>query len=942
MKKLELNGRILALFSLIFFSFFAQISAQSFQAITLDLQSGKINFEPGDVTKFKSGVETRIALNNAPGNEKFSVAFYGVGFLQEINHENAATLGTIMPNGQIRVVINSEGRFLKDNTKQISFPVSFTWLKDGEIGQFVSTSGAAISNPVSLGTEPVQSVVKVDHSDQSPFMDALNLAEFIRKKDHRLTSILAKYSREGVTDLAGLQQEFKSRNYILYREIRELNPKEVTPDRNQVAMEAGAQGSGPGLTGILSPTAAADAIGTFIAQRFKEELNIAFLDKFREDLQRDSVLQTLFPTTTALLINTEPYNYTTFLESMRESFQDDLESLATHAEELLQLSSVKQALQKSLPVGAYELLMTLTDIYQKINSGMHPADVISAINIEDIKNKDLKAAIELLQMVSNNLRDPNRMNGWVSPENLKRMQGDNLAKRLFLGLMLEKEEVLLQSINITISGTKQSLLDFLQSQSAIAGKFTEENLPSFGSNSEVQPAKRNIAMKQEMAAIDSMLKPIMVKADSLIQGLYELVDNVISRAQAIQSELKKLAELEGKPFDFQLFERYTRGVLGMVEEGMEIVKVIDPKFNFQTIETAVDVTKDLLKVAENVRIQRYGVAITNLVQILGEVLPESEGRKLVMKYGNFMVTLVNAETQEELLSALESAALPVGSYRIKRNSFVNISLNAYAGGFGGYEVLRHKSVPTSEKGAATMGFTAPVGLSFSLGTRRSGTTVPEKFAQNAWFYNKSGDKTYLTGRSWSIFISVIDVGAVTSFRLSNDSTALPVLSWRNLIAPGGYLVYGFGKIPVSMGVGVQYGPQLRAITVTDTVSSATINSSAFRANAFIAVDIPFLNFYTRNTQKNQNGSTASLGMTSSAGVPEMSFEEAKKGLMDVNKKLPTISKISFDGVSDMKGLIIAARRLRKNIVGQNNLNPKEKWEKLIVETDRITGLLPNP
>jgi hypothetical protein len=72
------------------------------------------------------------------------------------------------------------------------------------------------------------------------------------------------------------------------------------------------------------------------------------------------------------------------------------------------------------------------------------------------------------------------------------------------------------------------------------------------------------------------------------------------------------------------------------------------------------------------------------------------------------------------------------------------------------------------------------------------------------------------GKSFSIFVPLIDVGALASFRLSDDSSkVVPNITLANIISPGLYFYWGFGKCPISVGLGGQFGPQLRSITAAD-------------------------------------------------------------------------------------------------------------------------------
>ena len=104
--------------------------------------------------------------------------------------------------------------------------------------------------------------------------------------------------------------------------------------------------------------------------------------------------------------------------------------------------------------------------------------------------------------------------------------------------------------------------------------------------------------------------------------------------------------------------------------------------------------------------------------------------------------------------------------------------------------------------------------------------------------------------SISLYASLIDVGAVASLRLKNDSTEhLPEIKFENIIAPGLHLVYGIPKTPISIGYGWQRGPQLREVHVPDPGGGEPINQlvSGYRWAFFLAVDIPLFNIWTRSS-----------------------------------------------------------------------------------------------
>ncbi|HEY8954345.1 hypothetical protein [Chitinophaga sp.] len=178
---------------------------------------------------------------------------------------------------------------------------------------------------------------------------------------------------------------------------------------------------------------------------------------------------------------------------------------------------------------------------------------------------------------------------------------------------------------------------------------------------------------------------------------------------------------------------------------------------------------------------------------------------------HFVNDMASAKDATAVEEAIEAFVLPAGSYAIKRKARYNFSLNSYPGLLGSYEI-------TPEKGNSfSTGFTAPVGLSLSWGCRNEG--------------------------SLGFFLSVIDIGAVTRLRLDSSKATdmLPEFSFKNILAPGLYVVYGFPNTPLSLYGGAQYGPQLRAIQDKDNYK----NYDSYRLSLGVVMDLPLLNLHTR-------------------------------------------------------------------------------------------------
>lgn len=223
-----------------------------------------------------------------------------------------------------------------------------------------------------------------------------------------------------------------------------------------------------------------------------------------------------------------------------------------------------------------------------------------------------------------------------------------------------------------------------------------------------------------------------------------------------------------------------------------------------------------------------------------------------IKYVSFIIAIINAKDSDDMKKAIRSIALPTGSYSIKRKTRFNISLNAYPGLTVGRELLLGKGAFT--KGIASLkstwdgvkwrynaGFTAPVGLSFNWGCRKKLTSTTIDKNQEII----QGKKNYkrLTGKSFSVFVSVIDLGALVLFRLQDDVSPLPQnVDFGQVFAPGVFGMYGLGKVPLTIFAGVQYSPKLRSVKVDNIVVN---DIDAIRFNVGLTIDIPILNLHTK-------------------------------------------------------------------------------------------------
>jgi hypothetical protein len=203
----------------------------------------------------------------------------------------------------------------------------------------------------------------------------------------------------------------------------------------------------------------------------------------------------------------------------------------------------------------------------------------------------------------------------------------------------------------------------------------------------------------------------------------------------------------------------------------------------------------------------------------------------IRKVTGFLSDMVLAGNSKNLSQVIEKYALPPNSYKIKRHTRSSWDVNAYVGAYLGAEILTSGNSSVSP----VYGFSVPVGVSYSWGK-----TMEPKGSDETIFHTRKGDRV-LKGNSITVNLSLIDIGAVVSYRLTNDaSKGLPQeVKWSQVISPGLHVRWGIGETPICFSAGIQSTPQLRKLNSTSPAVSAV------RLYAGFFFDIPLFNISYR-------------------------------------------------------------------------------------------------
>lgn len=587
--------------------------------------------------------------------------------------------------------------------------------------------------------------------------------------------------------------------------------------------------------GGINVTTVADGFAKFIVKRTKQELTIAFFEKFKKKLDSIKDLQTVFPQTAKVLgaIGNEIYMFKAYIQTLKEAFEKDLATLPSNLPKIIDNHKEFFNANPELKAG----LRTSFYIAQSFQEKLHPGVIIENYKHElwSDSNPNYQAAFQTLILFSTSLKSQNDAdNYWAPKSDLEKLYINDGLFEIYLGLLVQnarKEEIIFKGED----GKSLELSKIIDSSSVVV--------------SDVNHYKTYIKkMYQKVQSLDAKVKQLKDPTNeaSALENYY----SIISASIDLMEDAVKIESLPHFPEGMNIQEK-SKKYFNIVQTSADIVIDISKK-NYASV--VLDATDLYSIIFEKISIQKYADSISRKAEknkmaakeekknidatesnneettTYKEAKTEAEFneiKKALFTYGTFIAAVARAKTSDEVESAIEAFALPAGSARIKRETHFNISLNAYCGLFSGVE-----NIKGLEKGKwNSYGVTAPIGISISRG-------------HSIFFFGtgKEGWEENKKGWSSSLFFSIVDIGALTAFRFANDTVeSVPNIKLKDIISPGVFISIGFPKSPISFNAGWQVGPLLRKVNLEEN----TFDESYTRFSVSLTVDIPILNFYTK-------------------------------------------------------------------------------------------------
>lgn len=561
--------------------------------------------------------------------------------------------------------------------------------------------------------------------------------------------------------------------------------KEFYHSETAQGLFSGAIQKGLSAAGSLNVTNIADGVAQFLIKRGKEELNVAFFNRMKKFLDdpNNPECKTLFPVTIEFLSTIETYRYAELIQSLREAFHKDLSNLVVSLNQLIDLPRYKEIFKDLPQVRAAVRTSKIVSELSQGEGGISPDSIIHSLalmpDLQDV-HSNLGNALKLVDIFSQSVREVDTLknNRWIKLSDLNALVNDTIAFKIFVGLMYQRAKI----GNIQIGNIR-------------VDQFMESNVTT------------------------------LFVLSGWIENFALLANDVDRSIKDFRDKLKV-----GKPTADDYYT-YISKAINITEYGFKVANIIKEN---STDDPYITIARNANELYKNIYTKNYNNAMMNvyiilrkafnksgdhpnvtssLQELLAKLGPSAETIEKILKYGNFMASVVKSASAEEVQQALEAAALPAGSYSIKQKSAFNIAANGYIG--YGFDF---------NGGLYARGIYAPVGISFSAGSLRDFCPV------------------------FSAFVSLIDVGSIATYRLRNGSTATLKQEVRleSIFSPSAQLIVepirGF---PLAIAAGWRKTPKL--FYSNNTSFTAVPSTDVF--NLAILIDIPLFNIVNKSFTK---------------------------------------------------------------------------------------------
>lgn len=608
-----------------------------------------------------------------------------------------------------------------------------------------------------------------------------------------------------------------------------------------------------------------DALAIYLAKRVKQESVMWFFENLQRSAKKYELVTTFFPETISLLQTKEVYEVPNLGSAWRYALSKDFVFMP---QSLFKSQWLKKRLGKDSTVITEGLDITWS-IARMVEQQYNYNDIISSLYLqrqvpENSGLLSINDFISLLYCINTEFikRDKN-IQQWLKYEDLLYLNDDELMVMIslvdakyhgFFSKMLNIENGKFELAKQKLSQLRRWMglvLLKINQIDKLRGEFR-----AFKSEPGNDPSKFEYSDYNSWRFMQDLLKTLqMSRGENRYAGLFKEQKPLIEKTLSAMVNVQEVYSLLQKKNFAGAMDIVLNIVEDLMKKNIYTISITELKEKISDFKISADLTRE--------RLEQLGAQYTRSASG-GEMkkvvkndetisFPDSsylaflwkrndlKAIKIVRSIAGFLNDVAQADNSKTLSRVVESYALPVNSYKKKRNSWKSFDLAAYVGVYAGHEASATVTKGKKHSGAV-YGLSAPIGLSFSstLGSKK--ISYSENDLENPDLVKVGRNNLWKrSGATFTIFASIIDIGAVVSYRFNNQDTVLPQkVKWVQVISPGLHLNVGIKGTPLVFSAGVQYTPQLRSFKQDE------LQRNVVRVYGGILFDLPLFNFWTRS------------------------------------------------------------------------------------------------
>lgn len=581
------------------------------------------------------------------------------------------------------------------------------------------------------------------------------------------------------------------------------------------------------LNSILpTPAILIDGTAQFLVNRTKKELNIAYVDKFRNAFKEYPQMQVLFPSVSNVILYNDPLSFSVWSSQLQQATQLDIQNVANNYYLMIKSDSLYRSMSKT-EKELFEVFFMSMSVAQMNQKLMVPHEILANLSYQFAYSENdtllVNKGLSLIKALENSV--------YID-------KGKYMDNRLIHNAFSIKSKKDRYFINLLLIQNKELLM------SIVGDDFYELLVPIDQEN--VTYSKLEVLKEFQHTIID--IKQSIENSNILISKLNNPIEG-LNKREVMFSLLDESLILYDAAFRMAYIGK-TEGALyassskymdyhSMLSNSIQLAKNISDR-NYPGIlvsfNNIVSVSFDKLIELQAAKIDAGNTDLNGKSRCdkkvgMQKLVPDYEilnrykdMLSIIVYWGGVMSEVASLDSAHNVNMLLERYAEPVGSYRIKRNSKFSVSLNAYPGLYMGTEYGIEE-----KKFRFGYGVTAPIGLSLNWSSRKKATS-------KHFDYYKDGKLKKYTGYVHGIFLPLIDIGAPFVYRWSaDDGDGFPdELKWEQVFAPGIYYTFGFKNSGLTLKAGAQWAPSLAKVTATEI----GLNNDAVRMGITATYDIP--------------------------------------------------------------------------------------------------------